>query len=104
MTVQEGATALDTLVNKMMTENEEEPYEFDEDELAEGLKCEIDVTKDFFQLLMHDYESTEPKKENLVYLYFKTQTMGFVMFDRLVEMAKQVDNLVNVIIHKQKSK
>lgn len=83
-----------------MTAIDKNLIEFDEDELAEGLKCDIDVTKDFFEIIMHNFESTNPKQESLMYIYFQTQTLCFVMFDRLLSMSEQVDRLVNLIINK----
>lgn len=83
-----------------MTAEELKTVEFDEDGLAEGLKCDIDVTKNFFEILMHNFESTNPKQESLMYIYFQTQTLCFVMFDRLLSMAEQADRLVNLIINK----
>ena len=69
-------------------------------DMVEALKCDIDVSADFFQIIMGQYENSNPDKLSLQTLYFDTQTYCFVMFDRFCEMQQKVKQLVDMIYKK----
>ncbi len=69
-------------------------------DVAEALKCDIDVSANFFEIIMEKYENLNPDERSFGRLYLDTQTYCYVMFDRFCEMQQKVKQLVDMLYAK----
>lgn len=92
--VEIGAKMMDEAAHAIMGAKAKDEEFTEIKDIAENLSSEIKLTREFCILIMQNFDCTQPNENNLRKTYFDTQTMGFVMLDRLMQMEDEASALV----------
>lgn len=93
------AEILDNAVKGAQTVTDQEEKDLEIRDLADNLSVEIKLTREFHTIIMNGYEDLEPNEKKARKLYFDTQTMGWVLLDRLIALEDNANALVKKLFN-----
>ncbi len=64
---------------------------------AEWLKSDLDLTQELQILATQEVDDTELNGNDLAYHFSRTKTFTWVMLDRIADMAKKAEKLVELL-------
>lgn len=96
--IEKGAELLN---NAVLSAMKEKISQVDLRDMAEWINTDLRVTRELQNIIMHNFEDIEPRDEELRYIYFNAQTLGFVMLDRLTALENIANKLVETLYKKK---
>lgn len=92
-----AAKSLDKAVKSIIESNNFKPRNEEVKDLAESLSVQIKLTREFHMLITENFDDLDPDPTHFRKIYFDTQTLGYVLMDRLIALEDEAEKLVDIL-------